>query len=86
MLRQILASVGPFALVAGGLAGSTPTPSTGLGPTSFAPPGVFPTSVYKSYFNDPTATSAQPQPVISDPVLVSGHSQTSAYDANASFL
>ncbi|EMD32798.1 hypothetical protein CERSUDRAFT_161311 [Gelatoporia subvermispora B] len=69
MLRQILASVGPFALVAGGLAGSTPTPSTGLGPTSFAPPGVFPTSVYKSYFNDPTATSAQPQPVISDPVL-----------------
>ena len=40
------------------------------GPSSFAPPGPFPTSFYKSYYNNPTATSAQPQPVISDPVLV----------------
>ena len=40
------------------------------GPSSFAPPGPFPTSLYQSYYNDPTATSAQPQPVISDPVLV----------------
>lgn len=40
------------------------------GPSSFAPPGPFPTSLYKSYYNNPTATAAQPQPVISDPVLV----------------
>src|SRR5260370_38758379 len=40
------------------------------GPSSSAPPGEFPTSLYKSYYNNPTATSAQPQPVISDPVLV----------------
>ncbi|KAI9455924.1 Metallo-dependent phosphatase-like protein [Lactarius psammicola] len=39
------------------------------GPSSFAAPGPFPTSLYKSYYNDPTATSAQPQPIISDPVL-----------------
>jgi hypothetical protein len=26
--------------------------------------------VVQSYYNDPTATAAQPQPVISDPVLV----------------
>jgi sphingomyelin phosphodiesterase len=39
------------------------------GPSSFAPPGTFPTSLYKSYYNNPTATVAQPQPVISDPVL-----------------
>jgi hypothetical protein len=40
------------------------------GPSSYAPPGAFPTSLYNSYYNNPTATSAQPQPVISDPVLV----------------
>ncbi|KAF8481747.1 Metallo-dependent phosphatase [Russula ochroleuca] len=39
------------------------------GPSSYAPPGAFPTSLYNSYYNNPTATSAQPQPVISDPVL-----------------
>ncbi|SRR6266436_3095573 len=39
-------------------------------PSSYAPPGAFPTSLYNSYYNNPTATSAQPQPVISDPVLV----------------
>ena len=45
------------------------TPLT-YGPPSFAPPGPFPTSLYKSYYNNPTATASQPQPVISDPVLV----------------
>ncbi|KAN0131836.1 Metallo-dependent phosphatase-like protein [Lactarius tabidus] len=40
------------------------------GPASFAAPGSFPTSLYQSYYNNPTATAAQPQPVISDPVLV----------------
>ena len=34
-------------------------------------PGAFPTSLYSLYYNNPTATSEQPQPVISDPVTVS---------------
>lgn len=38
------------------------------GPDTFTAPGAFPTSLYKSYFNSPTATAAQVQPVISDPV------------------
>ncbi|KAF8836600.1 sphingomyelin phosphodiesterase [Paxillus ammoniavirescens] len=36
--------------------------------SAYTAPGEFPTSVYESYWNDPTATAAQPQPVISDPV------------------
>ena len=47
--------------------------SLSYGPSSYAPPGAFPTQWYNSYYNDPTATTAQPQPVISDPVLVSTH-------------
>jgi hypothetical protein len=47
-----------------------PSNAASYGPSSYAPPGTFPTSLYSSYYNDPTATSAQPQPVISDPVLV----------------
>lgn len=41
-----------------------------FGPSTFTAPGAFPTSAYSHYFNSPTATSAQVQPVISDPVLV----------------
>ncbi|KAG2359621.1 sphingomyelin phosphodiesterase [Suillus spraguei] len=37
-------------------------------PSSYAVQGVFPTSLYSHYYNNPTATSEQPQPVISDPV------------------
>ncbi|KIM88956.1 hypothetical protein PILCRDRAFT_813955 [Piloderma croceum F 1598] len=37
-------------------------------PSTLTAPGAFPTSVFKKYYNSPTATSAQPQPVISDPV------------------
>lgn len=47
--------------------------SLSYGPSTFAPTGAFPTQWYNSYYNDPTATTAQPQPVISDPVLVSTH-------------
>ncbi|KIJ57765.1 hypothetical protein HYDPIDRAFT_34809, partial [Hydnomerulius pinastri MD-312] len=36
--------------------------------SEYTAPGTFPTSVYGAYWNDPTATSAQPQPVITDPV------------------
>lgn len=42
-----------------------------LGPSTFTAPGRFPTSLFKHYYNNPTATSEQPQPVITDPVLVS---------------
>ncbi|KIJ65063.1 hypothetical protein HYDPIDRAFT_27793 [Hydnomerulius pinastri MD-312] len=37
-------------------------------PSAYTVPGAFPTSLYSQYYNNPTATSAQPQPVISDPV------------------
>ena len=47
--------------------------SLSYGPSSYAPTGAFPPQWYDSYYNDPTATTAQPQPVISDPVLVSMH-------------
>ncbi|KAH0828939.1 sphingomyelin phosphodiesterase [Lanmaoa asiatica] len=36
--------------------------------SAYTAPGAFPTSAYASYWNNPTATSVQPQPVISDPV------------------
>lgn len=49
---------------------STTVTSLGLGPATFTAPGAFPTSLYSSYYNAPTATGAVPQPVISDPVLV----------------
>ncbi|EPT05669.1 hypothetical protein FOMPIDRAFT_1110912 [Fomitopsis schrenkii] len=42
--------------------------STTLGPSVFTAPGAFPTSLYRAYYNDPTATTAQPQPIITDPV------------------
>lgn len=45
--------------------------STDIQPSAYTVPGAFPTSLYSSYYNAPTATSAQPQPVISDPVTVS---------------
>lgn len=42
----------------------------GLGPTAFTAPGRFPVSLFQHYFNSPTATTAQPQPVITDPITV----------------
>jgi len=47
--------------------------SQSIQPSTFTAPGAFPTSVYQKYFNSPTATSAQVQPVISDPVTVCVH-------------
>jgi len=44
--------------------------SVNIQPSTFTAPGTFPTSVFSKYYNTPTATSAQPQPVISDPVTV----------------
>ncbi|KAH9835891.1 sphingomyelin phosphodiesterase [Rhodofomes roseus] len=42
--------------------------ASGTLPTAYTLPGVFPTSVYAAYYNDPTATTAEPQPIITDPV------------------
>ncbi|KIM47617.1 hypothetical protein M413DRAFT_205073 [Hebeloma cylindrosporum] len=41
--------------------------SVNIQPSTFTAPGTFPTSVFSKYYNNPTATSAQPQPVVSDP-------------------
>ncbi|KAG1817992.1 sphingomyelin phosphodiesterase [Suillus subaureus] len=42
--------------------------ASSIDPTTYTASGAFPTSLYGTYWNDPTATSAQPQPVITDPV------------------
>ena len=44
--------------------------SMALGPSVVTAPRIFPTSLYQSYYNDPTATTAQPQPIITDLVSV----------------
>lgn len=49
---------------------ATPSSSNEFGPSTFVAKGEFPTSVYQHYYNSPTATSAQVQPIISDPVSV----------------
>jgi hypothetical protein len=54
-------------------------------PYSYAVPGAFPTSLYSHYYNDPTATSAQPQPVISDPVTVHLYYNYRATESNSFF-
>ena len=71
--RRILGVAAASAVVFSIPAVAEPVSVESLGPSTFAAPGVFPTSLYKHYYNNPTATSAQPQPVITDPVLVSQH-------------
>ena len=63
MLATLSVSVLPALVVAQSSAASPPS--------AYAVPGVFPTSVYGAYYNDPTATTAEPQPIITDPVTVS---------------
>lgn len=59
----------------GGVAAAPDAENTGelIHPSTFTAAGAFPTSVYESYHGSPTATSAQVQPVVSDPVTVRGH-------------
>ncbi|KZT07671.1 sphingomyelin phosphodiesterase [Laetiporus sulphureus 93-53] len=66
----VIAGVVAALLARGGLCqtSSVSTAIAGYGPSAYTVPGPFPTSLYQSYYNDPTATSAEPQPVISDPV------------------
>ncbi|KAI9062952.1 sphingomyelin phosphodiesterase [Trametes sanguinea] len=69
LLWRALSAVAVSATVFSVTGWAEPVTAGGLGPSSFAAPATFPTSLYKHYYNSPTATSAQPQPVISDPVL-----------------
>jgi hypothetical protein len=39
-------------------------------PSTYTVPGAFPTSAFTSYYNVPTQTASQVQPVIKDPVTV----------------
>ncbi|KAL0951686.1 hypothetical protein HGRIS_008364 [Hohenbuehelia grisea] len=57
-------------LISGTLGADTRSanPTQGIKPSTFTVPGAFPTSAFSKYFNSPTATSAQVQPVVSDPV------------------
>ena len=57
-------------VIATALCFATIVHSLNLGPSTFIVPGPFPTSVYKSYYNNPTQTSEQVQPVITDPITV----------------
>ncbi|KAI0027960.1 sphingomyelin phosphodiesterase [Vararia minispora EC-137] len=62
-----------LAAIAAAAGSNSSTASTGvgnstLGPSNFTASGVFPASLFHAYYNNPTATDEQPQPVISDPV------------------
>ncbi|KAJ6611473.1 Metallo-dependent phosphatase-like protein [Mycena sp. CBHHK59/15] len=37
-------------------------------PSTFTVPGAFPTSLFNKYYNNPTATASQVQPVVTDPI------------------
>jgi len=66
---KALVAIAPFVGLAASQASAPIANATNpFGPTAFTVPGAFPTSFYRNYFNNPTATSAQVQPVITDPV------------------
>lgn len=44
--------------------------ATLISSANFTVPGAFPASAFSKYYNEPTGTSAQAQPVVSDPVTV----------------
>ncbi|KAI0756580.1 sphingomyelin phosphodiesterase [Daedaleopsis nitida] len=69
MVSRKILSVAAASAVAFSVPGlAEPVSPDSFGPSVFTAPGAFPTSLYRHYYNSPTATSAQPQPVISDPV------------------
>lgn len=45
-----------------------------LGPSAWTAAGIFPTTLFSSYYNNPTQTFSQVQPVITDSILVSHRS------------
>ena len=65
-----LASATVVGVARGDATATATTTKLELGPSTFTVPGTFPTSLYNSYYNDPTQTTEQVQPVISDPVSV----------------
>ncbi|THH03993.1 hypothetical protein EW145_g5843 [Phellinidium pouzarii] len=64
--------LGLLALAAVGVRARTQT--SGLGPSAYTVPGRFPTTLFSSYYNDPTQTSEQVQPLVTDPVLHTAYS------------
>lgn len=69
---KVAVAIAPFVRLAASQAAAPIANTTNpFGPLAFTAPGAFPTAIYKEYFHNPTATSAQVQPVITDPVLVS---------------
>lgn len=48
-------------------------------PSNFTASGTFPTSIFTKYYNNPTVTSVQVQPVVSDPVMVEYNRLASIY-------
>ncbi|KAI0715131.1 hypothetical protein C8Q76DRAFT_795917 [Earliella scabrosa] len=66
--RRILSVAAAYAVIFSVPGHSEPIAPDVFGPSVFTAPGAFPTSLYRHYYNSPTATSVQPQPVISDPV------------------
>ncbi|KAF7347369.1 SER THR protein phosphatase family protein [Mycena venus] len=49
-------------------AGTKSTTGTQVAPSVFTAPGKFPTSMFTKYYNNPTQTASQVQPIIKDPV------------------
>ncbi|KAF9270730.1 sphingomyelin phosphodiesterase, partial [Marasmius fiardii PR-910] len=75
LLAVVFASLGAIALAQSSSSAGRPeaetrgnNPNVEIKPSTFTVPGAFPTSVYAKYYNNPTATDAQVQPVISDPI------------------
>ena len=75
MQQAHLAAVAPSALRV-----SEPTwASLSWGPSTFTAQGTFPTDAYASYYNNPTQTTAQVQPIVTDPVLPVRLDQTACF-------
>ncbi|KAH8099275.1 sphingomyelin phosphodiesterase [Cristinia sonorae] len=69
LTMNILLAIAPLlALVASQPSSPSPITTNPFGPLAFTVPGAFPTSLYRHYYNNPTATSAQVQPVVTDPI------------------
>lgn len=68
------------------LAFPTASLTSSIKPSTFTAPGVFPTSAFSKYYNNPTQTASQVQPVISDPVLVCNKNISSDNSFTDSYL
>lgn len=65
---------------------TTSTSLSSVPPSTFIVPGEFPTSVFSRYYNNPTQTVSQVQPVISDPVNVRNNSSRNEVSPNLAII